>query len=233
MFEFENYYESEKLEELISGRKSEIEKCLKEEAKELVEQARQQLQDFKEKEKELQDREYALERKECALERKVSDFEQDIEKEKQRLWKEEKFAELVKKAMALTECYEVEAEYKEQEKCNKCDKDRKISYKSKDGEEIFRNCECKDLKKFYSVKKVEIYKFSIQKHKHSNKKRDCLMFIRFENQDYSRDYTSFARVNIIDKFDSEGECNEYYYKYYSSEEEAQKHVKWLNENKDC
>lgn len=122
--------------------------------------------------------------------------------------------------------YVADYDFKEQEKCNDCDENRKVDYISKQGEIIKGNCKCAKKKKIWFVNKGFCYTKVISL---------CSGDIRTENyvSRESHEYDiSLRKEEIIEKFDKDIIDKYYYNNFFSEEEEAQKYVDYLNSIED-
>lgn len=118
-------------------------------------------------------------------------------------------------------------------KCDKCDRERYIHFKSPSGKDYKEQCSCGKRKRVYSVAKTQIE--SVIFNYNDNDERPSRYYRRMYGEtEIGYEYDS-NKIWIYDKFSDINEImndpkpSEYYNYVFESEESCQKYVDWLNE----
>lgn len=117
-------------------------------------------------------------------------------------------------------------------KCDKCDDDRKVHYKTPRGKDAYELCECGEYKKMYYPVEYELVRFS--RNTWSNDKNEHPIFLWFEETDYKKEMFSNERcVKYIYNNESYEELFEKFGEYssglfFKSKEECQGYCDWLS-----
>lgn len=117
------------------------------------------------------------------------------------------------------------------QKCDKCNKDRKISYKSPRGKEQFEICECGDYKKMYYPEEYQLVRFSPNRWDSKTEHPMNLWFGKY-NVD-SNEYNNESIIDIVANDESYDylyeKCGEYNRGlFFKTKEECQKYCTWLS-----
>lgn len=106
-------------------------------------------------------------------------------------------------------------------KCDKCDENRRIHFKSPSGKEFTEPCECANWNAHYEPRQVELFKF------YAGNKLTDMYYTKQESEEYDRfDLHSNVCSSLSDvKLE---ELNSYYV-VFLKEEDCKKYCEWLNE----
>lgn len=114
---------------------------------------------------------------------------------------------------------------KEKPKCDKCDKNGYIHYKSPQGYDRQEQCDCQGRTPYYEVKESRCVEFRIST-KHDAMRGKLVGFYKEESDDYYS-LSNYGPTHIY-KGQDFSQLDEYYALFYD-EETAQKYADWLNE----
>lgn len=164
------------------------------------------------------------------LEEAKSKYEWNETKERQRITAEvrkERLSKILEGFQSTLWC--VRNSGKERPKCDKCDENRYIHFKSPSGKDCKEVCECSKRDSFYTVEEYACVRFQIS---NSDLRKGQLVGWyqgRYEERD---DYDCYSNgIYAADKM-YEGqpydEIESYWRVFFRSKEEAQKYADWLN-----
>ncbi len=165
----------------------------------------------------------------------------ELESAKQKYeWKEKELRKEIKSEMQkarlseimegfYSEIWDVDNVGKEQPKCDKCDKDRYIHFKSPSGKDLTEPCQCNKKTRYYQPHKLTCTNFRICDFENSRIGKlvgwyadlnddDCYTIFRPSDNEKlykGQKYSEIKRTDI----------------YFNTEEEAQKYADWLNDKK--
>lgn len=114
-------------------------------------------------------------------------------------------------------------------KCNKCDGNRKIWFKSPSGKDICEICECDKGRTKYIPSEYICKEFKID----SRNKKLAVWYTEHREEDY--DYYVYGSSNYVEDIYFDGknfEDIDKYKIYFKSKEDCQKYCEWLNERGD-
>ena len=161
---------------------------------------------------------------------KVNALELSVKYEKENLMRtvrRERLGEIMKDFQIVM--YKVDNEGKKTPKCNKCDKDRKISFESPTGKKLTESCKCDKNINYYVPETYECSEFRMDRYKNK-----ILMWYKQKEYDRDNDYYSRTSSDMAEHIYNETmkyEDLNSYSTYFRSEEECQKYCDWLNSNK--
>ena len=226
-FDDDYFCEETEFDERINELKDSLRSQVKEEIKNKIEELTKRNEELEERQKNLSilEKEY---------QDKIMNFEyekeQIITNAKKELYNAnlEQFLDFVFEHQVL---YEVNLNTIKQEKCPYCDDKRYIKAKDILGREYEVSCKCSGHKTEYYVKESRCSLY-FRKEKRSN---DFKMILNVKNDDFddtklfgfSGEETIMSQ-NLFEKFDENNPPKSYYSVYFTSKEEAQKYVDYLN-----
>lgn len=91
--------------------------------------------------------------------------------------------------------YKASLEYKDREKCNHCDENRQLHFKTPKGKDVASPCDCSSKIGFYKPSPLIAYQFSLEI---SGYKRFNIYYKEIDRDFYDKDYTSFLFGETID-----------------------------------
>lgn len=143
-----------------------------------------------------------------------------------------KLRDLFKEIGTVNVLYSITWKGSYKKKCDKCDSDRKLHYKTPRGKDAVELCECGEYKKLYYPVENELVRFT--KNDWRSDKKERPMFLWFEETDYEKEEFSRERsVNNIYNNESYEELFEKFGEYssglfFKSKEECQDYCDWLS-----
>lgn len=151
----DDFYEPSEFDEKVAEWKEILRDSVKKEYQEEMERLRKENQELSEIKNNWNDKVRELEREKKSARRELDIAVEDAEKNAKRT----RLYELLKPF--LKTAYAVQYGYRYiHEKCNKCDKDGYIHFKSPSGRDMTEQCECRERKRFYAPVEVEEFRLS-------------------------------------------------------------------------
>lgn len=126
----------------------------------------------------------------------------------------------------FSKIYKVDTKYTSQEKCNKCDEERKLTVKDCYEREHKVNCKCSASK----CKYVAIENTTTQIYVQKEAQRDYFTFSVREDSEYVYG-RKMNKEYVLEKFHKD-KVKSYYNTYFTTLEEAQKYADYLNSIED-
>lgn len=117
--------------------------------------------------------------------------------------------------------YQVDYDYIEREKCNKCNDEKKHVFQTPDGITHEVSCSCSGREMVFVVSEQKMVRTTIRKNGYS--RLETSIYFGFRNDEYLR----LEDMNINERFNDEVKDLTFGV-YYYTREEAQKHVDYLN-----
>lgn len=215
----ENFYqEPSEFEMMVNELRATLLKSVKEEYINEMDRLREENKELQEIKKNFEQikRDYEKKKREVATEYEV----------KKSQVRRERLSELMQDCEV--ELYTVGSASKYKPKCDKCDKDRKIHFKTPSGKDTFEMCECSSRIHIYEPIPTLISSFSI---------RNGKGYAWYKVQDRGRhdEYLTYYEDSISgsELITSEEQFDDKVYSYktlFQTEELAQKYCDWKNEN---
>lgn len=144
---YNDFYEPSEYEIMVEQFKDELRKSVKQEIQDEMERLRkenEELQEIKRNfNKALEEEQEYLRQKRIELEMAKRDLAR------------KRVDELLKEAGLYKELYTIEYEFVKKKKCDKCDEDRRIWYKTPSGKDAHEDCECNKNHKKYKPNKIK------------------------------------------------------------------------------
>jgi len=157
---------------------------------------------------------------------KIREAERKVE-EAEKKWKNARLHELL--GEFLTVGWKVGYSYSMGEKCDKCDEQRKIHFKSPQGREYKEDCVCAKQSQTYFPEEVQLSKIYVRKNNfHPSVNHDFLN--RYYRVESTKEYDEYVSVNTI--YDQEKPAFENINRYtvvFLKEEDCIRYCEWLNE----
>lgn len=222
-YEDECYYEPTIADEIFNRAKKELEESLKEDVKNQIKSTMDYNMRLREENEKLKQQVRNLANRERDLANREAQFE--------RAMLRKKFSELLKPLEEQIEVYSVDYEYIMMDKCDKCDTNRRIYYKSPSGKDVYEECSCNKSCVVYSPKPKSITNICLAKDYNKTK---FTASVTYDSKDYDNDYCKFEVRAFVDNIDELGdlkELNKYQMEYYTgfkNKEDCQKYCDYLN-----
>lgn len=228
MYFYDDYFNEEnEFDERINELKDSLRNQVKEEIKNKIEELTKRNEELEERQKNL-----------SSLEKEYQDKIRNFEYEKERIISNtkkeiynanlEQFLDFVFEHQVL---YEVKYKSIEQKKCPYCDDNRQIKVKDILGREYITRCKCSDYKNSYYVyeNKCNLY------FRKGKKSTDFKMVLYVDDERYTNTEIfgfsgeeTIMSQHLFEKFDENNPPKYYFNAYFTSKEEAQKYVDYLN-----
>lgn len=227
--EFENYYEPTPADEIFNEAMEKFKETLKDSVKENLKYIQEENRRLKKENDELKQKERQVRDRELTLEMR----EKDLQSKSEWSFYRKKFSEVLKPLEEQFEMWYVEPLSELIPKCNLCDEERKVDFKSVSGKIIKGNCECNKYRKVYNVKYTKIKELNFYK---SDRDKKFVLTPKYESQSYDDSYFKLETKELIKNFEvekvSEYKCYGSYggFTGFATKEECQKYCDWLNEN---
>lgn len=209
--DWEDFYEGSEFDRRIEEFKDALREDVKRETLEEIEQLKKELaelRDFKERKDEIE-KEYREKMREAKI----------AANEAEQKWKNARLCTLI--GEYLTGGFTVKCEFIQGPKCQKCDANRKIHFKSPSGRDMSENCLCAVSVKRHIPVPIELYKIDAGK----LRVKDEFVFSREGAEDYGDFY--YAR-DIVRDLEHPEEINTYS-AMFLNKELCQKYCDWLND----
>lgn len=113
------------------------------------------------------------------------------------------------------------------QKCDKCDKDRRIHFKSPSGRDMTEDCECAKRKYIYYVKPLKLYKIN-QRIKSTGRADDVWLYYALHESGGFFPGEKDEDLELINIRLGETQRREKYHAYFLNEEDAQQYCDELN-----
>ena len=216
---YDDFYEPSEFDILVDEFKEELRQSVKKEILDEIESLKNQLaalndikQNWDEKKRELEKATYEYKIKASAAEReaKKMTLKELLEPLKKQVWGIKQNWEYVR------------------EKCDKCDKDGYIHYKSPQGREHTEQCDCRNKAATYTPVEAEIYEIDGRPRRPGAK-----LVFKFEHTNMVSDWEDEFKL-CSDVYDGR-DFNDIIWHYgmiFYDKDKAQEYCDWLNENKN-
>jgi hypothetical protein len=214
-YDEEQYYEPSLADEVIAEFKERMQDVLLESVKCEISNLSKLNKELQLENKRLKDRQDEV----FDLERKVQ-YEKDNLK---RIVRNERLSELLKDFQIVM--YKAYNEGKKPKKCNKCNDNRKIVFKSPSGKEMQESCNCSKDIKHYAIEEYYCSEFRLDR---DNK--TLLMWYKHDDEYESYSYKSSNFAKVVYSENMIYDDLDYYDTYFKDKEECQKYCDWLNNN---
>jgi len=207
----ESFYEPSEFDKKVDELKEELRKSVKQNIIDEIESLKKEnaeLQEFK--------------HRKIEIENEHKKFKNDMEckiKESIQKIRSEKIADLFGEKFIVA--WGVKNIRTERPKCDKCDKDRKIHFKSPSGKDYSEYCECANKNYTYEPEKFELIKFS-----ETNQSGEIHKY--YSNSSDEEEYRIFTNIYDGKSFDKTNSYNI----MFLDKEICQKYCDWKNEKKD-
>jgi regulator of replication initiation timing len=157
----EDYYEPSAADMVLDEFKEKMKEVLLGTVKQEIELVKEENERLKEENKKFRERESKINYKERELESKENQLEY--------LFYRKKFSDLINPLVEKYVGYYISSTYRKPNKCDQCNDDRKIIYRSDNGKIIEKDCECNHNESYYVPKQTEIERLDLWKNEHDRK----------------------------------------------------------------
>lgn len=219
-YDIEPYYEPTVADIIFIEAKQKLEEALKDSVKYKLEGVINENEELKVKNKELQKQVSEIKSRERQLEFDRQDLERKVRRER--------FSQLMKDYQTIL--YTVKTQYLKTKKCNNCDDNRKIHFKSPSGKDMTEYCECDKSIPKKIVKENKLVEFRL------NRDRDEILAwyeLKIEPKDRDSDYDhcrSTNRAEVIYNSDMKFEDLNRHEIFFREKEDCQKYCDFLNKD---
>lgn len=214
--EFESYYDPSEADEIVIEYQEKMKEVLLKGIKNDIKNTTSENERLKEENKKLKDRERDVDNKERQLEYQKSNLFQEV--------KRERLSQVLENFQVIM--YRASTTTKKLPKCNKCNDNRKIEFKSPSGKTMTESCECDKGIAFYVPNEYICTEFRMD----DNNKR-LLAWYKLHRNSGDDDYYQYDSTNLIKTlYDNNMNYNEldYYHTYFKDKKECEKYCDWLN-----
>ena len=229
-YDYDAYWaEPSEFDQQVEEFKDTLRNSVKDEIKEKIAFLEKELEEVKEFRDEKKKFIQEYESKINEMKNKVDSVKRDV-KESEEKWKKARLYQLL--GDYLTVGWKIGCAFEYGEKCDKCDKDRRIHFTSPQGREYTEECQCAKGHYKYFPKEATLSKFYVRKknfpwsddgkvdyYNRCYTVTDCDDFDRYESTEcvYTHsDNVDYKKVNV-------------YYDVFLNEEDCQKFCDWKNE----
>lgn len=217
------YNEPSEFEEMMDDMKVKLKEAVKEEHIAELERYKKENAELQEVKKNFEAIKREYKEKERQLEREKSDMKREVRKER--------LSELM--SDMKTVMYHADINYIKKPKCDKCDQDRKIEYKTPRGRKAYEDCECREREREYAPKEHIVVEFRLDAYG----KNKMVVFYKLKEsmrkeEDYGEYAISNSPENIYDgtqKFDD----LQRHSTFFKNKEECQMYCDYLNAKQTC
>lgn len=218
MYDYEeSYYEPTIADEILMEFQQKMKDVLLESVKYQIEKIKEENIQIKEQNNKLQEQVNKIAQKERELEIKKKNLKWEVRKER--------LSELMKDFQVIM--YKTDTTHPKPPKCNKCNKDRQIEFKSPSGKTIHESCSCNTGKTFYVPQEYICTKFNVDR----DGKTMSMWYKENHESDYDwYDYSGSNFCVTVYKNGMKYEDLKRYDTYFRSKEECQGYCDWLNSN---
>lgn len=232
----ELYFEPSQTDEILIEYQTKMKEILLDNIKSEIENIKNENARLKEENKKLKDKQNEIDRKERDLKYKEDILKREVEKE----FYDSNIGETLKRYIEDCELWFADPTRYQKEKCNLCDKNRKLVARYPNGKKIASDCDCAKFYTKYKPCKTEeqVIKFYKKNSNYSSERRFYFAksYTPSKNSSYYDDaYSEFKIKHIIDEF-NDGIKEIYKDLHYGEKlgfrniDECQKFCDWLNEN---
>ena len=219
----EPYYEPTPADEIFFEAKQRLEDCLKESIKYRLTSTMEENKQLKEENDKMREKVRNIEWKEKNIEQREKDMERNVLRKK--------FSEMLKPLEERSQIYRANYSYVRDEKCSKCNDDRKLEYKTPRGKLAYEDCACNKSYKVWKVEKADIIRLDLYKDR--NYPYSLSVTPKYDGASYDEMYCKFELktfVENLDDTDMNFNIEEFDYKEvaFKNKEDCQKFCDYLN-----
>jgi regulator of replication initiation timing len=216
-YEDEPYYEPSIADEILIEYQQKMKDALLESVKNQIDNIKSENESLKTENKKLQELVNNIDRKERELEQKKNNLIYEV--------KRERLSKLMEGFQVIM--YKTYSTTVKLPQCDKCDKDRRIYFKSPSGKDIYESCSCDVGKIVYVPREYICYEFKIN----TWDRKDSLAVWYKVNHDKDYDWCGYESSEYLETVYKEGmdykDLNSYK-TFFRSKEECQKYCDWLS-----
>ena len=213
------YYEPSQADELLMEYQEKMKSALLETVKYQIESYEKENDILKAENQKLKDNEHKVRDRERKLEYEKSDLMRQV--------KRERLSELMKDFKVIM--YQAGSKGVKLPKCDKCNDNREIEFKSPTGKKMKESCKCNINKTVYIPEEYICTEFKVDQ---DNGNKMLMWYKEHHEKDYDyygEDSSNYCRVIYSEEMNFEDlEC---YHTYFKTKEECKKYCKWLDKNR--
>ena len=187
----EPYYEPTPADEIFYEAQQKLVENLKESVKNKLDSVQKENEALKQQNEELQKKIRDVEWREKQLNEREKDLERNMIRKK--------FSEMIKPLEEQMTIWRIAYEYVYGEKCNKCNDERKIEFKSPSGKKMEEYCSCSKTYTYYFPEEAEIIRLALYKNR--NYPYDISVTPKYDSSDYDDTYCKFELETYIDSLE--------------------------------
>lgn len=223
-FDEEPYYEPTAADKIFFEAKQKLEECLKESVKYKMESILEENKRLKKENDEMKEKVRNVSWREKNIEQRENDMERNILRKK--------FSEMLKPLEERYQIYRANYSYVKNEKCNKCDDDRRLKYKTPSGKIAYEDCACNKSYKVWNVEKTNIIRLELYKDR--NYPYSLSVTPKYDGASYDEMYCKFELKTFVENLndpDMDFKIEDFDYKEvaFKTEDDCQKYCDYLNE----
>jgi regulator of replication initiation timing len=220
----EPYYEPTPADEIFFEAKQKLEECLKESVKYKLTSTIEENKRLKEENEKMKEKVRNIEWKEKSLNQREKDMERNVLRKK--------FSEMLKPLEERYQVYRLNYSYVKGDKCNKCNEDRKLKYKTPSGKTAYEDCSCSKTYKVWNTESTEIIRLDLYKDR--NYPYSLSVTPKYDGASYDEMYCKFELktfVESLDDTDMNFDMKEFDYKEvaFKNEDDCQRFCDYLNQ----
>lgn len=224
------FREPSEFEEQIEEFKNSLKEAVRDEIKQKIENLEKELTELKEfrDERDKFIKEYKTKIREVEKEKNEAETNAKMSEEK---WKKARLHQLL--GDYITVGWRVGTTYEIGEKCDKCDKDRKIHFVSPQGKKYTEDCNCAKRHYKYFPQEAKLAKFYVRKKNYSNINNDKIDFYnRYYIVENDNEYDRYISSDKVYGSDFNFEDVNSYTAIFLNEEDCQRYCDWKNSKND-
>jgi len=216
-YDDEPYYEPSLVDDILNEYQQKMKDALLESVKHQIEKTKTDNENLKAENKKLQKQVSEINQKERELETQKKNLIWEVRRER--------LSKLMEDFKIIM--YQASATYVKQPKCDKCNKDRQIAFKSPSGKTVHEDCECNKSNTIYAPKANIVYEFKVDRH--NSEKMSAWYTVEessYDKEEYYSHNTTFAET--IYNTEMSFENLNTYKTFFKTIEECQTYCDWLN-----
>lgn len=187
----EPYYEPTAADEIFFEASAKLQDCLKDNIKQKMDNLLDENNRLKAENEKMRDKVSSIEWRERNLENREKDMERNILRKK--------FSEIIKPLEERMLIWRIEYEYVQGEKCDKCNDNRMIGYKTPSGKQLSEDCKCAKRYTYYYPSQTEIVMLDLYKDR--NYPYTLSVTPKYDSASYDDTYCKFKLKHYIENLD--------------------------------
>lgn len=229
----EPYYEPTVADDIFFEASERLKNALKNDIKRKMDNLLEENNRLTEENKKMKDKVSNIEWREKSLENKEKDMERNVLRKK--------FSEMISPLEEKMLIWRIEYGYVQGEKCDKCNENRMIGYKTPSGKQLYEDCKCAKRYTYYYPSQTEIVTLALYKDR--NYPYNISVTPKYDDASYDDTYCKFElkqHIENLDDFENEDselfaeidDMSKWDYKNvgFARQEDCQRFADYLNEN---